>query len=97
MEALVYELRKYFLKYFGNFNSLHIFLESIHILKGQEDNLELDKKKKKLFRREGELWFLGVKTIFGDWFTVNILLIVATGFFKKFYACVQLLFFKIPK
>ena len=95
MEALVYELRKYFLKYFGNFYSLHAFLESIHILKGQEDNLELDKKK--LFRREGELWFLGVKTIFGDWFTVNILLIVATGFFKKFYACVQLLFFKIPK
>ena len=45
MEALVYELRKYFLKYFGNFNSLHDFLELIHILKGQEDTLELDKKK----------------------------------------------------
>ena len=44
MEALVYELGKYFLRYFGNFNSLNVFLESIHILKAQEDNLELDKK-----------------------------------------------------
>ena len=63
MKALVYELRKYFLKYFGNFYSLHAFFESIHILKGQEDSLELDKKK--LFRREGELSFFRVKTIFG--------------------------------
>ena len=57
MEALVYELRKYFLKYFGNFNSLHVFLESIHILKGQEDNLELDKKKKNYFAVKGNYDF----------------------------------------
>ena len=82
MEALVYELRKYFLKYFGNFNSLHVFLELIHILKGQEDTLELDKKKI-ISPWRGTMIFRG-KTIFGDWFTVNILLIVATGFLKKF-------------
>ena len=43
--VLVEKLQKYFFKYFGNFYSLYIFLESIHILHEYEQHLENEKNK----------------------------------------------------
>ena len=48
--VVVKKLQKYFFKYFGNFYSLYIFLESIHILHEHEQHIE--KKKKKFFSVE---------------------------------------------
>ena len=44
--VVVKKLQKYFFKYFGNFYSLYIFLESIHILHEHEQHIE---NKKKIF------------------------------------------------
>ena len=43
--VLVEKLQEYFSKYFGNFYSLYIFLESTHILHEQEQQLENERKK----------------------------------------------------
>ena len=43
--VLVEKLQKYFFKYFVNFYSLYVFLESIHILHEQEQHLENEKRK----------------------------------------------------
>ena len=42
--VVVKKLQKYFFKYFGNFYSLYIFLESIHILHEHEEHIENKKK-----------------------------------------------------
>ena len=42
--VVVKKLQKYFFKYFGNFYSLYIFLESIHILHEHEQHIENKKK-----------------------------------------------------
>ena len=41
---LVEKLQEYFFKYFGNFYSLYVFLESIHILHEQKQHLENEEK-----------------------------------------------------